>query len=176
MRPARRGVAAGLALLGLLAPPARALEPRFDHRDQMGVLLEASGAWDAVAVGDRSQSLWRLPALRLAYAFDLSGEGGELLLGGTWSGRGGGEPQVEWSLDARYRGYFGSDQLKTFYEVGLWAPVSPRLAVGPRAGLGLAWDFSRRMGVFVAFGFATAFGAFRGASLDAGAGAQMRWP
>lgn len=175
MRPAP--LAAGLALLILLAAgPATALEPRYDHRDQVGFLLEASGSWDAVTVGDRSQSLWRWPTLRPAVTFDLSGEGDELVLGGTWSGGGGSRAHVDWALDARYRGYFGSEEFKTFFEVGLWAPLSPRLAVGPRAGLGAAWDFSRRLGVFAAFGLATAFGEFRGASLEAGVGFQVRWP
>ncbi|HYQ81604.1 MAG TPA: hypothetical protein VEP68_08885 [Anaeromyxobacteraceae bacterium] len=176
MRSPRRALPAGLALLGLLAAaPAEALEPRFDHRDQLGLLLEASGSWDAVTVGDRSQSQWRWPTLRLAFSFDVSGEGDEIILGGAWSGTGGGTPDVRWALDARYRGYFGSEELKTFFEAGLWAPLSPRLAVGPRAGLGAAWDFSRGLGVFLAFGFATAFGEFRGASLDLGLGLQARW-
>ena len=169
--------ATGLALLGLLAAsPAGALEPRYDHRDQVGFLLEVGGSWDAVTVGDRSESLWRRPTLRPAITLDVSGEGDELVLGGAWSGGGGGRAHVDWALDARYRGYFGSDEFKTFFEVGLWVPLAPRLAVGPRAGLGAAWDFSRRLGLFVAFGFATAFGEFRGASLEGGAGFQVRWP
>ena len=175
MRGVPRGQAAGLALVLLAAAPAAALEPRYDHRDQIGLLLEGSGSWDAVTVGGASQSQWRWPTLRAAFTFDASGEGDELVLGGAWSGLGGGAPDVEWALDARYRGYFGSDQLKTFFEAGLWAPLSPRLAVGPRAGLGAVWDFSRRLGVFLAFGFATAFGEFRGASLDLGAGLQAHW-
>ncbi len=172
-----RAIPAGLLSLGVLAAaPADALEPRYDHRDQMGLLLEASGSWDAVTVGERSQSQWRLPTLRLGFTFDVSGEGDELALGGSWSGHGGGSPDVEWALDARYRGYFGSEQFKTFFEVGLWAPLSPRLAVGPRAGLGASWDFSRGLGAFLALGFATAFGEFRGASVDLGVGLQARWP
>ena len=177
MKAPRRSLRAGLLGLGLLvAAPAEGLEPRYDHRDQLGLLLEASGSWDAVTVGDASQSQWRWPTLRLAFTFDLSGEGDELALGGCWSGQGGGAPDVVWALDARYRGYFGSDAFKAFVEVGLWAPLAPRLAVGPRAGLGASWDFSRNVGVFLAFGFATAFGEFRGASLEAGAGVQARWP
>lgn len=176
--PARRaGPAAALALLGLLgAGPAGALEPRYDHRDQLGLLLEASAAWDAVSSGGSSTSLWRAPTLRLAFTFDVSGEGDELVVGGAWSGGSGGEAHVDWALDARYRGYFGSEEFKTFFEVGLWAPLSPRLALGPRAGLGASWDFSRGVGAFASFGFATAFGEFRGASLDLGAGLQARWP
>ena len=175
MRGPPRGLAAGLALVLLAAAPAAALEPRYDHRDQLGLLIEASGSWDAVTVGEASQSQWRWPTLRAAFTFDVSGEGDELVLGGAWSGQGGGAPDVEWALDARYRGYFGSDEFKTFFEAGLWAPLSPRLAVGPRAGLGAVWDFSRRLGVLLAFGFASAFGEFRGASLDLGAGLQARW-
>lgn len=173
----RAGPAVALALLGLLrAGPAAALEPRYDHRDQLGLLLEASGSWDAASAGGSSTSLWRGPTLRLAFTFDVSGEGDELTVGGAFSGGGGAAAHVDWALDARYRGYFGSDELKTFFEVGLWAPLSPRQAVGPRAGLGACWDFSRAVGAFASFGFATAFGGFRGASLDLGAGLQVRWP
>lgn len=174
-RPA--GVRAALLLLSLLAGRAGALEPRFDHRDQLGVVFEAGQGWDTVTLGGRSVSRERAPALRLAFSIDPFGGGNELLLGLGWAPLGREAPErIRWALDARYRGYFGSDELKTFFEMGLWAPVSPRPAAGPRVGLGAAWDFSRRVGLYAAFGFATAIGEFRGASLDLASGVQVRWP
>ena len=168
---------APLAVAALLAATrAGGLEPRFDHRDQLGVLLEAAASRDTATVAGSSESLYRLLTLRLAFSTDITGEGDELVLGGSWNGGRRSAARVEWAADARYRGYFGSDELKTFFEAGLWAPLSPRLAVGPRVGLGAAWDFTRRFGVFLAFSFATAFGEFRGASLELGAGVQARWP
>ena len=76
-----------------------------------------------------------------------------------------------WTLDARYRGYFGSDELKTFFDAGL----SPRLAAGPRIGLGVAYDLDRAWGLFASLGASTAFGGFRGFGLGLGVGVQFRW-
>jgi hypothetical protein len=136
-------VALVVACLGPAA--AGALEPRFDHRDQQGVLAEIGVARDSVVV-DGLTATSTHATLRLAWGFDLSGEGDELQLGGvarlgSWS-----DPSsVEWlyGIDARYRAYFGSEELKTFVEVGAWGTVASRLAIGGLAGLGLAYDPGR---------------------------------
>ena len=79
------------------------------------------------------------------------------------------------AFDARYRSYFGTDEWKTFFDVGLWAPVATRMAIGPLVGIGAAYDFSRPFGVYFQGGFATAFGQARIASLSLSAGAQLRF-
>jgi hypothetical protein len=79
------------------------------------------------------------------------------------------------ALDVRYRGYFGLEELKTFFDVGVWAPVRSRLGVGPLVGLGVAYDTSRYTGFYVSGAFATAFGRARIASLSAAAGVQLRF-
>jgi hypothetical protein len=182
----RRGASApagGLALaalaLALLARPATAsgLEPRFDHRDQQGLLAELEVARDAVVVDGLNTPSFR-PSLRVAWGFDLSGEGDELQLGGTvrlgsWS-----DPdQVKclYGVDTRYRAYFGSEELKTFVEVGVWGNLASRLAIGGLAGLGLAYDPSRAWGVYGAARFAGGFGEARISSVSLGAGVQLRW-
>jgi hypothetical protein len=167
-------LAAGL----LSAPtPSSALEPRFDHRDQQGVLTELGMARDSVVVDGLNRPSNR-PFLRLAWGFDQSGEGDELQLGGTarlgsWS-----DPdQVKclYGLDARYRAYFGTEELKTFVEIGLWTNLASPLTLGALAGIGLAYDPSRAWGMFAAARFAGGFGEARIASLSLGSGVQLRW-
>jgi hypothetical protein len=178
-----RGVVAGaggLALLvALLGVPraAAGLEPRFDHRDQQGVLAELGVVRDSVVVGGlNTPSVY--PTLRLAWGFDLSGEGDELQLGGTlrlasWSDPEG--VKLLAAVDGRYRAYFGSEELKTFVEIGAWAGLATPLVVGGLAGVGLAYDPSRSWGAFLAARFAGGFGQARVASVSLAAGAQLRW-
>ena len=164
-------VALGLAL------PARALEPRYDHRDQQGLLLEVAGSRDTLNVkGGLSRSFFR-PSLLLAWSFDVGSEGDEVHVGAGASPAIDGAPESpRWFLDSRYRGYFGTEELKTFFDAGLWVSLAPRVAAGPRVGLGLLYDFTRNVGVYVEVGFGTAFGQFRGVALGFGAGVQARWP
>ena len=172
-----RGLA--LAVAAALVPAlAAGLEPRFDHRDESGIALEPILAHDTVAVnGQPTHSGWR-PALRLAYDWDPLGDGNELFLGvqsalSSWS-----DPRrtkVRLAVDARYRAYFGLDEWKTFFELGLWAPLSSRLAVGPLATLGVAYDFSRTHGLYADVGFATGLGAARIATFTVSAGGQIRF-
>jgi len=172
----------GLAALlsaALLAPaPAASLEPRFDHRDQRGPLVGLSLWRDSVAITGRATAAEVRPALRLAWTFDLSGEGDELILGtatrlGGWS-----DPDRDrtlLALDARYRGYFGTEELKTFFELGVWTQLRSRFAIGPLAGIGVAYDPTRSYGFFVSLEFATGLGAERVASLGGTIGAQVRF-
>jgi hypothetical protein len=167
------------AALALAAPAlAAGLEPRFDHRDEHGPAAELTYAYDAVAISGRAtQSGWR-PALRLAWSFDAFGEGNDLFLGVQAALRSWSDPErehVNLALDGRYRGYFGSEELKTFFDLGVWVPVVSRLAIGPLAGIGLAYDFSRSGGVYAAGTFSTAFGEARIASFGVSIGAQLRF-
>ncbi len=169
-----------LALAALAAAPAgaAALEPRFDHRDTHGPFAELVLANDFVARAGEPTATWGHLAVRAGWGFDVSGDGDELLLGGAVAPRWPEDPdrtRVLASVDARYRGYFGTEQLKTFFDVGLWVPIRSRLAAGPLVGIGAAWDFSRGAGVYASASFSTAFGEARIASLAISAGAQLRF-
>ncbi len=161
----------------VLAPSARALEPRYDHRDQQGLLLELAGSRDTLNVkGGLARSYFR-PSLLLAWSFDVGGDGDEVHVGAGASPAIEGAPEApRWFLDSRYRGYFGTEELKTFFDAGLWVSLGPRVAAGPRVGLGLLYDFTRNVGAYVEVGFGTAFGQFRGVGLGFGGGVQARWP
>jgi hypothetical protein len=164
------------AALGAPASPA-ALEPRYDHRDQQGVLAELGLARDSVVVGGLTNPSLH-PTLRLAWTVDVSGEGDELQLGGGMRLGGWTDPgrvKCLYSVDARYRAYFGTEELKTFVEVGIWANLASRVAGGALAGLGLAYDPSRAWGAYLAARFAGGFGEARITTVNLSSGLQLRW-
>ena len=176
MRPLRAALGAAALLLVLGPAPGRGLEPRFDHRDQDSLLVELGRTFDTVSVaGGDSRSLYRTQ-LKVAYGFDFSGNGDEILLGVAT--RLVGEDVLEsvaWSVDARYRGFFGTEDLKTFFDAGLWAPVSPKIGIGPLVGMGLIWDFERLGGIYALLEVGTALGQLRAFSMQLGVGAQVRF-
>lgn len=175
----RSKAAASLAAAAslLLAPAARAVEPRFDHRDQQGLVLELAGSRDTMSVQSGLSRTFFRPSLLVAWSFDVGGDGDEILVGAGASPAVDGAPESpRWFADSRFRGYFGTEELKTFFDAGLWASLGPRVAAGPRVGLGAIYDFTRSLGAFVEIGFATAFGQFRGVGLGFGGGVQARWP
>lgn len=175
-RPRQLGLALGLAL-GLLPATSRALEPRYDHRDQQGLLAELNLVRDSVVVKGLTEPSSRL-ALRLAWGFDLSGEGDELQVGGSVRLGSWDDPQrthVLATVDVRYRAYFGSEELKTFVEVGLWASVKSRAALGGLGGVGLAYDPSRAWGIYLSAQFNGGFGEARITGVSISPGLQLRW-
>ncbi len=171
---------AALLAIAIAAQPlgVAALEPRFDHRDTHGPAVELLFAHDTVAVSGRAaRTSWR-PALRVAYGFDPSGNGDEIILGmqgGALSLHDPDREHVLLAVDARYRAYFGTEELKTFFDVGAWAPLKSRLAIGPLVAAGIAYDFSRAAGVYASAAFATAFGEARVTTVSVGAGLALRF-
>ncbi len=170
----RRAIAAAAALVPVAAG---ALEPRFDHRDAHGPVVELAQSYDSVTAAGRSTSSWR-PALRAGWGFDVTGEGSEVIVSADVALRSFDDPRRErvlLSASARYRTYFGTEQWKTFFEAGAWAPIRSRLGAGPLVGLGVVHDFSQDAGVFVGGQFASAFGDGRVVSFAATAGLQLRF-
>jgi hypothetical protein len=177
-RAARASLACAVALLSTLPSAAAALEPRFDHRDTHGPLVSLAFFRDSGAIPGRATAIdWR-PALRLAGSVDLVGDGDEFIFGATTRLGGWSDPdrtRTLLALDARYRGYFGTEEWKTFFEVGAWTQLRSRFSVGPLASLGVAYDHTRDVGVFVSLELATGFGAERVASVGGTVGAQFRF-
>jgi hypothetical protein len=167
-----------LAAAALIPAAAAGLEPRFDHREMHGPVVETLAARDTFSSSRRgSTSSWR-PAIRAGWGFDPTGDGNELVFAGDVALRSLSDPERERVLvaaSARYRSYFGTEELKTFFEFGAHVPIRSRLAAGPLIGVGLAHDFSRRFGIHAAAEFATAFGEVRIFTLALLAGAQIRF-
>jgi hypothetical protein len=160
------------------AGPAQALEARFDHRNTFGPVVSFQTAYDTLAITGRvTTSSWR-PSLRIAYGFAVSDEGDELMIGADAALRSWDDPdreRIQLALDLRYRNYFGSEHLKTFFDAGVWVPLRSRVAIGPLLGFGAIWDFDRAFGVFGTAAFGTAFGQARIASFSGTAGLQVRF-
>lgn len=167
-----------LVLTAALLPGAGgALEPRFDHTDSHGPVLELVGAHDSLGAGGHTFEAWR-PAFRAGWSVDALGDGSELIVCADVALRSWRDPDrhaVQLSASGRYRGYFGTEQWKTYFEAGAWAPLRSRLGLGPLIGLGVVYDFSQDSGVFAGAEFASAFGDGRVISFAGGAGWQFRF-
>lgn len=161
----------------LLPAAAAALEPRFDHSESHGPVVEAVFAHDSMLVSGRTTNAWR-PAVRAGWGVDVTGAGSELIVAVDLALRGWSDPDrdhVLLSASARYRTYFGTEEWKTYFEAGVWAPVLSRLAAGPLVGLGVIHDFSQDVGVFGGVQVATGFGEGRVVSFGGLAGFQLRF-
>ena len=168
-----------LAVAAALLPTAlaAALEPRYDHRDSHGPVVELLTSYDSLGASGRTANSWR-PALRAGWGLDVTGEGSEVIASADLALRSWDDPardHVLLSASARYRTYFGTEEWKTFFEAGLWLPIRSRLAVGPLVGIGAIHDFSQDWGVFAGGEFASAFGDGRVVSFTALAGIQLRF-
>jgi hypothetical protein len=113
----------------------------------------------------------------VGFGFDATGDADEVFLAVQASPQeeGPDETRTRLALDARYRGTFGTEAWRTFFEAGAWVPLVPRLAVGPLVGLGILFDPSRAVGFHLSATFGTAFGEARIASFAASFGVQLRF-
>lgn len=141
-----------------------------DHRGAVGLLLGPSlelgewvrgGKFDEYARGGGYAGL----------SFAIGVNGNELH---AWARALRNGDSIAWSGVAGYRGYFGEDQLKTFFDLGARFDVTPEASAGPRLGFGVQWEFSSFAGVFA--GLAAHLGAGNGLrfSAEAFTGIQLR--
>lgn len=160
--------AARWALLGALAAcalprAARAEELRYDHRGALGLIVAAGlERKDAnTPTGTGGNRGWG-PGADLGLTIAVGYSGNELKAAGhlAWAGD-------LWDVGALFgwRGYFGKDQWKTFYDLDLIGHFTPHLTIGPRFGIGVQWDYLPILGTYVTlagqigFGQALRFGA-----------------
>lgn len=165
-----------LALAPTAASAAYAFEDgsRLDHRGQPSLL--AAPALEHLIV-DRAGRKTRASTGLLgeaAWGFPLSDEGGEGLLGlRAGVGLDGGETRL--APFALYRGYFGDDAWKTYFDIGAFVRVEPVWGGGVRMGFGVQHDPSEHVGLFAGAGGGLAFGDGLQASIDLLAGVQLRF-
>lgn len=173
-----RALIAPLCAAAALGPAAAgAAETRLDHRDSHGPLAAVLLAYDSVSVPGRTVERLR-PAVRAGWGVDVAGQGNELIGGADvafagWSAPG--RDRVLAAAHLRYRSYFGTEEWKTFLDLGAFAPLRARLAVGPLVGLGAVFDFDPEWGLFAGVEFDSAFGQARVISVALAGGLQFRF-
>ena len=136
-----------LALAVLLVWPAASARAadRLDHRGARGLSLGLGLEYaDVLLVQDRTGVDAARLTLDLSPTFAVGTEGNELvgtlrlLRGPDWGGAAG----------FAYRGYFGRDEVKTYFQGGFKLDTAPHWAVGPWAQFGLMYELSPLVGLF----------------------------
>jgi hypothetical protein len=175
----RARIACALGTVALLAPAlAGALEPRFDHRDLQGPIVEALYARDVLWSGSNETAGAQRGAVRVAWGLDPTGDGNELFFGATFTvlqGSQASTDRLKLVFDTRYRACLGTEEFKTILDLGLWASAADRIAVGPLVGIGFMYDFSRNFGLFTSAFLSAGIGQNRVVSFGGGAGFQVRY-
>lgn len=121
-----------------------------DHRGSLGVTAAVGGLLRSTTL--REQGVRVLADVGLTAG--VIGEATELVLAGrlTLGASLGG------AIMAGVRPYFGSDHWKTFTDLELVVYVAPIVTVGPRAGIGVQYDFGPLVGVHAVLAGQLGFG------------------
>jgi hypothetical protein len=121
---------------------ARAAE-RFDHRGAVGLLVGAGAEVGELVHGGQFDEYSRgIADLGVSVAPTADGNEYKLVLEAAKLG------SLQWLVYGGYRGYFGQDRLKTFFDIDAAVDVRPNFTVGPRLALGVQYDFHPLMGLF----------------------------
>ena len=117
---------------------------RWDHRGAVGLLAGVGlDVQDRVKGQLATEQAGRFAGI-LGGTFAIGNDGNELKLFVQAFARAG----TAWAVSAGYRGYFGQERFKTFYDLDGRFDVSPVFTVGPRLGLGLQYEATQTLGVF----------------------------
>ena len=168
MKPSKALKSSLLGLVLMTCLPAQATE-RFDHRGALGLLLGVgfelgelvrNGQFDEYsrAIGD------------LGVTAAIGDDGNELKL--VVQAARPGTP--EWGGYAGYRGYFGQERLKTFFDLDLAVDVRPSFAAGPRLAFGLQYELHPLVGIFAGLAARVGIGSPTRFAASAFAGLQLR--
>ncbi|MBX5480364.1 MAG: hypothetical protein IRZ16_00745 [Myxococcaceae bacterium] len=144
----------------LAGSPAAA--ERFDHRGAVGLLLGGGLEWkEGVAFDSQTDIGLRIP-IDVGATYAIGYDGNELMAFGRVSLLGA---RVDTSFACGYRGYFGEDRFKTFFDLGLQAHFTPRITAGARVGMGVQYELSPLIGTYT--GLASQIGFGNGLRFDA---------
>jgi hypothetical protein len=155
-----------------LTAPARAAD-RFDHRGSVGLLFGAGVDFkDSVPSGHQERDQGVRMNIDAGGTLAIGHDGNEAKVWGRGSF---GASTKDWAIGAGYRGYFGAEQFKTFFDLDAVFHLTPFFTVGPRLGIGIQYEIVPVVGIFAATGaqIGGGPGGLR-VSFDAMAGLQFR--
>lgn len=116
---------------------------RLDHAGSVGLLLGAGiDVGEMVHGGQFDEYTRGIADLGITLAPGSDGNEYKLVMEAAKPG------SLQWLLYGGYRGYFGQERLKTFFDLDGAVDVKPNFTVGPRLALGVQYDFHSLIGVF----------------------------
>jgi hypothetical protein len=141
-------LAAALGTFVVLSPSIASSEERWDHRGSLGVFaspgIAAAGRAGLTAGSDFRARLLTDVGLTMAVGDD----GNELrAYGRVYYGA-----PVGGAGALGYRGFFGTDRWKTFFDLEAMVNVAPLFNVGPRVGIGVVYELTSILGLFAGVG------------------------
>ena len=160
-----------VALLGclLLTSPGSLAAERFDHRGAVGLLLGGGfELGELVRSGQFDEYSRGVAELGLSVAV---GENGNEFKAVVQAGHGS---ELEWTVFGGYRGYFGQERLKTFFDLDLAFDVRPSFTAGPRLAFGVQYELHSLVGVFAGLDARLGIGSPARFAAGAFAGIQVR--
>jgi hypothetical protein len=154
----------GLILVAAV-PSGAAGQERLDHRGALGVAIAPGIDYAGVSFAPSENARDALGlVVEVDPTFGLGTDGNELVLRLRLLQ---GSPGLGFGVGASYRAYFGRDEWKTYFQLGLKADNSPHLAIGPAADFGVMYELSPWLGLFLQPGLSVEVG--RGLRFGAGA-------
>jgi hypothetical protein len=131
--------------LAVLLPLGAAAQMRLDHRGSVGLLI-GSGLEVQEAVSGTVREGGTRALLDLGGTIAVGHEGNELM---ALARAGFGGPSINWTAIGGYRGYFGVDAWKTFFDLGIAAHFTRAFTLGPRVGFGVQYELGSLAGAYV---------------------------
>lgn len=161
---------AAVALTALLPTDGRA-EERLDHHGAVGLLIGSGLDVRQEVTATSSTELGTRVPVDIGGTYNIGHDSNELKLVLRAALLG---PRPLGIVYGGYRGYFGSDAWKTFFDLDLRVDALPTVTVGPRMGLGVQYELGSLVGVYS--GIAAHVGAGQGIRFGAElvVGVQLR--
>lgn len=117
---------------------------RFDHRGSVGLLLGGGLEYKEAVARNRSHDGGLRYPLEVGGTLAVDYDGDELML----LARASLGPTLDTALIGGYRGYFGWERTRSFFDLGLAVHATPFFDIGPRVGFGFQYELLPVLGVY----------------------------
>ncbi len=158
------------AVLVLLLSSSANADAFYDHRGAVGLLLSGGVEHDDVVSTVQAGEIGNRLTTELGGTWANDNGNEWLLLGrASWFG-----PTIAWAASAGYRGYFGAERVRTYFDLLAMVHLAPQVSAGPRLDLGVQYELGNTVGVFAQAGVNLGFGGGLRFGAEVLAGFQFR--
>jgi hypothetical protein len=136
-----------VAVLSAAAPSLA--DDRYDHRGAVGLIAAlAFQDKDSIVFNQNFADSGSRYAAEIGGTYAVGYNGNELALLATLGVATYGSLRADWGLAAGYRGYFGHERFKTYFDLDAAVHFTPSVTAGPRFGAGVQYELTQTLGVF----------------------------